>query len=41
MTGAPHYGASLGSQPQNPDNVMTFNPPNNAKTFVNSNNSSK
>ena len=41
LPGAPHHGAYLGSQPQNPGNVMTFNPPNNAKTFVNSNNSSK
>src|SRR6476469_7829994 len=41
LPGAPHHGAYLGSQPQNPGNVMTFNPPNNAKTFVNRNNSSK
>ena len=41
LPGAPHHGAYLGSQPQNPGNVMTFNPPNNVKTFVNSNNSSK
>jgi hypothetical protein len=41
LPGAPHHGAYLGSQPQNPGNVMIFNPPNNAKTFVNSNNSSK
>src|SRR4051794_8278151 len=31
LPGAPHHGAYLGSQPQNPGNVMTFNPPNNAK----------
>jgi len=41
LPGAPHHGAALGSDQQNPGNVMTFNPPNNAKTFVNSNNSSK
>jgi len=41
LPGAPHHGAYLGLQPQNPGNVITFNPPNNAKTFVNSNNSSK
>ncbi len=39
--GNPPTSGALGSQPQNPGNVMTFNPPNNAKTFVNSNNSSK
>jgi len=43
LPGAPHHGAALGSDQQNPPgNVMTFNPPpNNAKTFANSNNSSK
>jgi hypothetical protein len=33
--GNPPTSGALGSQPQNPGNVMTFNPPNNAKTFVN------
>lgn len=41
LPGAPHHGAALGSDQQNPGNVMTFNPPNKAKTFVNSNNSSR
>ena len=41
LPGAPHHGATLGSDQQNPPgNVMTFNPPNNAKTFANSNNNS-
>ena len=37
LPGAPHHGAALGSDQQNPGNVLTFNPPNNAKKFVNGN----
>jgi hypothetical protein len=34
LPGAPLHGATLGSDQQNPpDNVMTFNLPNNVKTF--------
>ena len=38
--GNPPSSGALGSQPQNPGNgLLIFNPPNNVKTFVNSNSS--